>query len=50
LQTVYIQRVENVGRQLVNVEFDKVENVRGGSRPSSLLAQSMLVMNMAERD
>ena len=28
VQTVYIRRVEKVGDQLVNVEFDKVENVK----------------------
>jgi branched-chain amino acid transport system substrate-binding protein len=28
IQTVYIRRVEKVGGQLRNVEFDKVENVK----------------------
>jgi branched-chain amino acid transport system substrate-binding protein len=28
IQTVYIRRVEKVGGQIVNVEFDKVENVK----------------------
>ena len=28
IQTVYIRRVEKVGGKLVNVEFDKVENVK----------------------
>jgi branched-chain amino acid transport system substrate-binding protein len=28
IQTVYIRRVEKVGDQLLNVEFDKVENVK----------------------
>ena len=28
IQTVYIRRVEKVGGQLINVEFDKVENVK----------------------
>jgi len=28
IQTVYIRRVEKVGNELVNVEFDKVENVK----------------------
>jgi len=28
IQTVYIRRVEKVGGQLVNVEFDKVDNVK----------------------
>ena len=28
IQTVYIRRVEKVGGQLVNVEFDKIENVK----------------------
>ena len=28
IQNVYIRRVEKVGGQLVNVEFDKVENVK----------------------
>ena len=28
VQTVYIRRVEKVGNELVNVEFDKVENVK----------------------
>ena len=28
IQTVYIRRVEKRGDQLVNVEFDKVENVK----------------------
>jgi branched-chain amino acid transport system substrate-binding protein len=28
VQTVYIRRVEKVGSAIVNVEFDKVENVK----------------------
>ena len=28
IQTVYIRRVEKVGGKLVNVEFDKIENVK----------------------
>jgi branched-chain amino acid transport system substrate-binding protein len=28
VQTVYIRRVEKVGGNLVNVEFDKIENVK----------------------
>jgi branched-chain amino acid transport system substrate-binding protein len=28
VQTVYIRRVEKVGGNIVNVEFDKVENVK----------------------
>jgi branched-chain amino acid transport system substrate-binding protein len=28
IQTVYIRRVENVGGNLVNVEFDKVADVK----------------------
>ena len=28
VQTVYIRRVEKVGNNIVNVEFDKVENVK----------------------
>jgi branched-chain amino acid transport system substrate-binding protein len=28
IQTVYIRRVEKVGGALVNVEFDKIENVK----------------------
>ncbi|MEA2949453.1 MAG: branched-chain amino acid transport system substrate-binding protein, partial [Alphaproteobacteria bacterium] len=28
VQTVYMRRVEKVGDQLVNVEFDKIENVK----------------------
>ena len=28
IQTVYIRRVEKVGGELQNVEFDKVENVK----------------------
>jgi branched-chain amino acid transport system substrate-binding protein len=28
VQTVYIRRVEKVGGQLVNVEFDRIENVK----------------------
>jgi branched-chain amino acid transport system substrate-binding protein len=28
VQNVYIRRVDKVGGQLVNVEFDKVENVK----------------------
>ena len=28
IQTVYIRRVEKVGGNLVNVEFDKIENVK----------------------
>ena len=28
VQTVYMRRVEKVGTQLLNVEFDKIENVK----------------------
>jgi branched-chain amino acid transport system substrate-binding protein len=28
VQTVYMRRVEKVGNQLINVEFDKIENVK----------------------
>ena len=28
VQTVYFRRVEKVGNEIVNVEFDKVENVK----------------------
>ena len=28
IQTIYIRRVEKIGGKLVNVEFDKVENVK----------------------
>jgi len=28
IQTIYIRRVQKVGNELVNVEFDKVENVK----------------------
>ena len=28
VQTIYIRRVEKVGDELVNVEFDKTENVK----------------------
>jgi len=28
VQTIYIRRVEKVGGELKNVEFDKVENVK----------------------
>jgi branched-chain amino acid transport system substrate-binding protein len=28
VQTVYIRRVEKIGGQIVNVEFDKIENVK----------------------
>jgi branched-chain amino acid transport system substrate-binding protein len=28
IQTVYIRRVDKVGGQLLNVEFDKIENVK----------------------
>ena len=28
IQTVYIRRVEKVGSELLNVEIDKVENVK----------------------
>ena len=28
VQTVYIRRVEKVGGQIVNVEFDKIESVK----------------------
>jgi len=28
VQTAYIRRVEKVGNELVNVEFDNVENVK----------------------
>jgi branched-chain amino acid transport system substrate-binding protein len=33
VQTVYIRRVEKIDRTLVNVEFDKVENVRDSGKP-----------------
>jgi branched-chain amino acid transport system substrate-binding protein len=33
VQTVYIRRVEKVDGKLVNVEFDKVENVRDPGKP-----------------
>jgi branched-chain amino acid transport system substrate-binding protein len=33
VQTVYIRRVEKIDRTLVNVEFDKVENVRDPGKP-----------------
>ncbi len=29
VQTVYIRRVEDVGGMIQNVEFDKIENVKG---------------------
>ncbi len=29
IQTIYIRKVEKVGSEIVNVEFDKVENVKG---------------------
>ena len=29
IQNIYIRRVEKVGNEIVNVEFDKVENVKG---------------------
>ena len=32
VQTVYIRRVEKVGGELVNVEFDKIENVKDPRR------------------
>ena len=32
IQTVYIRRVEKRDGQLVNVEFDKVDNVKDPSR------------------
>jgi branched-chain amino acid transport system substrate-binding protein len=28
IQTIYIRKVEKVGGNLVNVDFDKVENVK----------------------
>ena len=28
VQTIYIRKVEKVGGELVNVEFDKLENVK----------------------
>ena len=28
IQTIYIRRVQKVGNELVNVEFDKTENVK----------------------
>jgi len=28
VQTVYIRRVQKVGNDIVNVEFDKIENVK----------------------
>jgi branched-chain amino acid transport system substrate-binding protein len=28
IETIYIRRVQKVGNNLVNVEFDKVENVK----------------------
>ena len=32
VQTVYIRKVEKVGGELVNVPFDKIENVKDPSR------------------
>jgi branched-chain amino acid transport system substrate-binding protein len=32
VQTVYIRRVEKAGAETVNVEFDKVENVKNPTR------------------
>jgi branched-chain amino acid transport system substrate-binding protein len=32
VQTIYIRRVEKVGGELVNVPFDKIENVKDPSR------------------
>jgi branched-chain amino acid transport system substrate-binding protein len=32
VQTIYIRRVERVGGELVNVPFDRIENVRDPSR------------------
>src|SRR5919106_2401580 len=34
VQTIYIRRVEKVGGELVNVPFDKIENVKDPSRAS----------------
>jgi branched-chain amino acid transport system substrate-binding protein len=33
IETVYIRRVEKVDGKLVNVEFDKVENVKDPWKP-----------------
>ncbi len=33
VQTVYVRRVENVGGRLVNVEFDRVANVKDPGKP-----------------
>jgi branched-chain amino acid transport system substrate-binding protein len=33
VQTVYIRRVEKVDGKLVNIEFDKVENVKDPGKP-----------------
>jgi branched-chain amino acid transport system substrate-binding protein len=32
VQTIYIRRVEKVGGELVNVPFDKIENVKDPTR------------------
>jgi branched-chain amino acid transport system substrate-binding protein len=32
VQTIYIRRVQKVGNELINVPFDKIENVKDPSR------------------
>jgi branched-chain amino acid transport system substrate-binding protein len=34
VQTIYIRRVEKVGGELVNIPFDKIENVKDPTRSS----------------
>jgi len=34
VQTIYIRRVEKVGGELVNVPFDKIDNVKDPASPS----------------
>ena len=49
VQTVYIRRVEKVGGQLVNVEFDKIENVKDPVKARHEEAQVRARSSMPER-
>ena len=40
VQTIYVRRVEKVGGELVNVPFDKIENVKDLTRRAAATTDS----------